>query len=148
MKRIFTALFVVALALQVNAGQISSVRFIGDYSGTNGAFRIVTTNTINGHIEAVRFDAPAAGVTGTVSVVLQPNISTMASINLLASQTVSADVTVYPRVYGTDASGNIPSTNFFGRIASPGYNVVCTITNIGAVSTGIVWNGEIVYESN
>jgi hypothetical protein len=147
MKKIMAVIAGLTMAVSVQAGMLTREMFFADYSGTNGAFRTVITNeTISGYIESIEIDAPAAGVTGTVSVVMQPELSTMSPINLMSSATVSGDTIIRPRTFGTDAGGNIPSTNTVIRFPVCGDKIICTVTNIGSVSTGIIWKFVIKYE--
>jgi len=133
-KCIFAVMLLLCACCPAWAG---SKRLEASY-GTNGTcLLVVTNNEIRGYVEEVLMDAPAAGVTGRVAVYVQPPIATMATINI-ATQAVSADVVIRPRVDATDIAGVALTSDPPQRYYLWGETVYMSVTNI-SVSTGITW---------
>ncbi len=108
---------------------------------TNGVYKGFATNVIiRGFVEEILIDAPAAGVTGTVAVYCQPELATMATYNL-AANTISNDFRVRPVQVQTDTTGTNITT--YEKYFLYGERVYLSVTNVGAVSTGITWKAII-----
>lgn len=121
------------------------IRFVVSY-GTNGTARVVETNkTVKGWVEEIYVDAPAAGVTGSVTVAYSPVLSTMSAVNLLTNRLVTADMVVRPARDWTDIGGAALTSDDPGRYYLYGEAVTCSITNVSG-STGITWQVYLKYE--
>jgi len=74
-------------------------------SGTN-VTTSVTNATIQGFLEEIVIDMPAATVTSTVSVVYDYGLTTLSDLTLATTNGINADVTMRPRVLPTDNGGD------------------------------------------
>ena len=116
-------------------------------TGTNAtAYVAVTNTTIKGWIDEIKIDQVTAGTTGTVTLVMVPELSTLANVTLVTSTNCNGDLTYRPRVDATDTSGTALTTDPPVRYAACGDTFVFSVTNGSA--TNISFKAVIKYEAD
>jgi len=142
-KRAMLAILVMATALlRSNAEEWTIGQELLSVTCTNVSETFTQSKAINGLIDAIVVDVVTAGTTGTVSVVAEPWVSTVANVDLVASAARSADVTLRPRFDGTDTSGNALTNDPPAMYASAG-NVTLSLSSCS--NTGVVFRAIVTY---
>lgn len=144
MKR--ALLITVALALTgcaAIAGELQR-EIISVTSWTNAATAVTTTNTnIRGWIDTIDFDVITAGTTGTLTVAVSPESSTLVSVTLATETACAADKSYRPRFDGTDTAGSALTSDDPWPYAVCGDAVTFTVSDCSA--TGITFEAVIKY---
>ncbi|MBU4246980.1 MAG: hypothetical protein KKD14_01280 [Verrucomicrobia bacterium] len=114
-------------------------------TGTNATATVTDTNTTaRGYIDQIDIDVVTAATTGTVSVAVIPELSTMANVVLVTETNANSDLTYRPRFDDTDTSGTALTSDPPGRLLICGDTIMLTVSNASA--TGIVFKAVLKYE--
>jgi hypothetical protein len=95
-----------------------------------------TTKEVYGYVEEIVADVPAASMTGTVSVIANRVIDSVAALSL-ATNVVTADYVVHPVVSATDGTGGVLTSPAPRRPLLWGETVTVVVTNSSA--TNVTW---------
>jgi len=140
----YTAAAIICFALLICA-----VGFAGSYDvkilsvDDNGTD---TTTRLRGYIEVIDIDMVNAGQTGNVSVVVDPERTTMSDVNIATNPVVTADQTFRPRFDSTSVGGAALTGDPPNRYLVFGDTVKLVVTN--SFPTGSVWKAVIKYQKN
>lgn len=142
-KRSLLAIVVLSCAvLRSNAEEWTVGQEMLSVTCTNVSETFTQSKAVNGLIDSIVVDVVTAGTTGTVSVVAESWVSTVANVDLVASAARTADVTVRPRFDGTDTSGNALTNDPPAMYASAG-NVKLSLSDCS--NTGVVFRAIVTY---
>jgi len=144
MKRILIlAGILIAYPLFVFGGDVGR-EILTVTSGTNAATAVSdSVSTIRGKILEIYIDM-ATATTGTVTVAIDPELTTMADIVLLTKGTNTADVIARPRFDSTDTAGTALTDDPPNPFVCIGD--VVKLTGSSFNSTGVVIKAVIKYE--
>lgn len=142
-KRSLLAIVVLSCSvLRSNAEEWTVGQEMLSVTCTNVSETFTQSKAVNGLIDSIVVDVVTAGTTGTVSVVAESWVSTVANVDLVASAARTADVTVRPRFDGTDTSGNALTNDPPAMYASAG-NVKLSLSDCS--NTGVVFRAIVTY---
>lgn len=142
MKRIWGISAAVLLwAGAAMAGQFKATELTVDID-TNGAGSVTASN-VWGYVDEILIDVPGDGQTGTVSVVANRTIGTMAALSL-ATNVVAGDYVVRPVVDSTDGTGGDLASDPPRRPLLYGETVTFSVS--AANTTNVQWRCIIKQE--
>lgn len=139
MKRTILAVCVAA-ALSVAARAEEFDRQILSVTTTDGT-ATQTCAVIRGPIEEISIDAVTTPCTGTVLVVLQPEVSTLSAVTIVTKSAVTADTIFRPRVDCTDTGGTALTGDPPTRFVACGETLRFEVS--AANPTGVVWKAVV-----
>jgi len=108
----------------------------------------VTNATIQGYLESVIFDSPAATITSAVTLVWQPALSTLSSVTLASTNGLAADKTLRPRWVSTDSAGTALASVEGIRFPLTGGKLVFSVTGTSLSGSNTAHKVLIKYYKN
>ena len=134
---------IMAYALICVAGSLDVEKISITSTATNAATTVYVTNSnVKGWIEEIVIDVVSAVTTGDLTIAVQPQLGTAETI--YDKDKVAADLTIRPRLDGSDAAGSALTNDVPWRKTVVGDSIVLTYENCNATSRTV--NVSIKYE--
>lgn len=137
---IFTAACLMACAAWAGEPQTKVLSLTTQSPGTNS---ISVGTFVNGYIDSITFDVVTAGTTGTLSVVAESIVSTVADVTLATKTDCASDLLVLPRRDGTGTGGSALTNDPPWRYAVAGE---VTFTCVNANTSNVTFKAVIVHD--
>ena len=144
-KILLSIILLAAFALPSDARNLKR-KILTITSGTNTGATLTDSFSDRGYIEEIRIDVVTAGATGSMSVAINPELSTMADIPLVDMTSFAADAIYKPARYLTDTAGTEFTNQPPVRYSFCGDEILMTITN--ASDSNLTFKVVILYSEN